>query len=259
MYPILAEIGPITILSLWIFVALGFFMALLIINKLVQKNRLPIIFIAEHSLPIFFGGIILARLVYVAQNFRIFFAEISLNSIIQILFIWDKGLSPWGGIAGILIVISYFAYRQKEDIAKWLDVFSVGIIGAITVSNIGAFLDGRNYGNETSLPWGVIIENTIYAVPIHPTQIYAALYTGALTIVLYLLVSKRRTKYSGQATIYALLGYSAMRFVEEFFRGDESNIFFGIREAQLYTIAGIIISISLLKYLNNNKKEHGSI
>jgi phosphatidylglycerol---prolipoprotein diacylglyceryl transferase len=259
MYPILAEFGPLTIYSLWIFIALGFFAALLVINKLAHKNRLSILFIAEHSLVIFFGGLFMARLVYVIQYFNAYFSELSVNSFFQLFYIWDKGLSPWGGIVGVLLVLAFFAHKNDEETAKWMDVFAVAILSAIAVSCIGAFLDGRNYGRETSLPWGVLIESSIYAVPIHPTQIYAALYTGILSIALYIQVSKRQLDYPGQAAIFALLGYSVLRFIEEFFRGDESNIFFGLREAQFYTIAGIIISLTLLKILNNNKNDHGNI
>lgn len=245
MYPILLEIGPITIYSLWIFVAIGFFVALLLMNKLIKKSRLELKFIADHSLVIFLGGLLLARIVFLIQNWDLYFFEIDASSVAQIFFIWDKGLSPWGGILGILITLFIFAYKEKEDFKKWFDVFIVSIMGAISISNIGAFLDGRNYGNETDLPWGVMIQNSIYAVPIHPVQIYAAIYSGLLTIILYSLFHKKLAKESGKISIIALGGYSLFRFLEEFLRGDESNFIFGFREAQIFALLGIIASVIL--------------
>lgn len=253
------QLGPITIYALWIFIAIGFFAALLIINKLVQKNRLSIRFLSDHSLLIFFGGIIMARIIYVVRNLNLFFPDLSINSFIQTLFIWDKGLSPWGGILGILLTLAYFSYQNKEEMFKWMDIFMVGILGAISVSNIGAFFDGRNYGNETDLPWGVLIENSIFAVPIHPTQIYAAIYTAALTIVLFGFVGKRKFKFAGQASIFALLGYSFFRFLEEFLRGDESQIILGLREAQIYALIGVVVALVLLKFYKPNKQNHGDV
>lgn len=245
MYPVLLEIGPITIYSLWIFVAAGFFAALLITNKLVQKTRLSLKFIANYSLAIFFGGLIMARLVYVVRNYQFFFQDFSLNSFLELFYIWDKGLSPWGGILGIGLSLLYFARREGESIRKWLDVISVGIMSAIAFSNLGAFLDGRNYGRETDLPWGVVVETSIFAVPIHPTQVYAAIYSGALTILLYQLFNHRISKDPGNVALIAIGGYSFFRILEEFMRGDESNMFLGFREAQIYALLGLLITIIL--------------
>lgn len=245
MYPILLEVGPITIYSLWLFVAVGFFAALLIMNKLIQKSRLPLKFIANYSLAIFFGGLIMARLLYIIQNYQFFFQDFSLQSFLQMFYIWDKGLSPWGAILGIALSLFYFARREGESIRKWLDILSVSIMSAITFSNIGAFLDGRNYGRETDLPWGVIIENSIFAVPIHPTQIYAAIYSGFLTILLYQLFNYKISKEPGNITLIAIGSYSFFKILEEFMRGDESNIIFGFREAQIYALLALIIAIIL--------------
>lgn len=245
MYPVLLEIGPITIYSLWIFVAIGFFAALLIMNKLIQKCRLPLKFIANYSLAIFFGGLIMSRVVYVLRNYQFFFQDFSFNSFLELFYIWDKGLSPWGGVLGIVLSLIYFARRERESVLKWLDVLSVSILGAIAFSNIGAFLDGRNYGRETDLPWGVIIENSIYAVPIHPTQLYAAIYSGALTILLYQLFNHKISKEAGNITLLAVGGYSFFKVLEEFMRGDESNFFLGFREVQIYALLALIIAIIL--------------
>lgn len=246
MYPILLEIGPLTIFSLWIFVAIGFFAALLIMNKLIKKTRLSLKFIADNSLLIFFGGLIAARIVFIFRNLDMFFYEVNFSTIIQLFFIWDKGLSAWGGILGIFLTLGYFAWREKENIKKWLDVMSVSILGAISFSNLGALLDGRNYGRETDLPWGVNIETSIYAVPIHPTQIYAFIYTAILTVVLYNLFNEKIAKEPGKISCLALGGYSLFRFLEEFLRGDESVYFFGVREAQIFALLGIIASVILL-------------
>lgn len=254
MYPILFQLGPITIYSLWIFIAVGFFAALLIVNKLVKKNRLKLQFLADHSLAIFFGGLVLARAVQVLKNYELFFYEISWNSFFQIFYIWDKELSVWGGILGIVLTLLYFCRKMHEDLWKWLDVISVSMLGAFTFGNIGALLDGRNFGIETTLPWGVIIENSLYAVPIHPVQIYAAIYCALLAMVLYKLINHKIGNTPGKITVFALGGYSFFRFLEEFLRGDESFVFWGLREAQIYTLLGMIGS-GILWYVRFAKQK----
>ncbi len=190
MYPELLQIGPVTVSSLWFCIGIGFFAALIVATKLVKKTRLKLHFLAEHSLSIFFGGLIASRLVFISRNLTSFFPDFGFERFLRILYVWDKGLSVWGGLIGICLTLFWFCRREAESYRRWLDVFIVSILCALTFGNIGAFLDGRNYGIETTLPWGVEIANSIYAVPIHPVQMYAAIYCAILTFVLIQLFNR---------------------------------------------------------------------
>ena len=246
--------GTVTVFSLWIFIGAGFFAALLILNKLAKKNRLKLQFLADYSLAIFFGGLMMSRLFFLLRNYDYYFKDFSWNGFFQIFYVWDKGLSVWGGITGIVLYLVYFCRKTGENSLKWLDVLSVSILGAICLGNIGAFLDGRNYGNETNLPWGVVIENSIYAVPIHPVQIYAAVYTAILTIVLMQLFNHKIAKREGNISLLAVGSYGFLRFLEEFLRGDESNMFLGLREAQIYALLATVLS-GILFYVRLRRKK----
>jgi len=259
MYPILVQLGPLTIYSLWICAAIGFFVAFLIVYKLLQKDRTKLNFLADHSLLILFGAIIMARIVFVAQNYKIYFAQIDLEHILGIFYIWDKGLSFWGGMFGLVLTLVYFCREHKENIWKWLDIITMGTMGGLVFGNLGAFLDGISYGNETDLPWGVIIETSRFAVPIHPTQVYAMIYTLGITILLWNLLSTAFGKKEGNITLTGALCYAGFRFLEEFLRGDESNDLLGLREAQIFCII-ILAGAGTLLYIRYKKthqpKEH---
>lgn len=253
MYQILLQIGPVTIFSLWIMIGIGIFMGLLTINKLTNKARIKLQFLADHSLSIFLFGLILSRLFWVIRNYEIYFYDFSLNSVINIFFIWDKGLSPWGAILGVALAVGYLAHKKGEDWLRWLDVLSVSMLTILAFGNIGTLLDGRNFGRETGLPWGVIIENSIYAVPIHPTQLYAALYCGLLAFGLYHSFQRNFSKKSGNIALIAAGLYSFFRFLEEFLRGDETVIVGPLREAQIVALLALVISAILL-YVRNFRK-----
>lgn len=216
---------------------------------------------ANYSLSIFLGGLIMSRIFFVVRNYELYFNDFTLSTFLGMFYIWDKGLSPWGGVIGILLSLIYFARKEGESIKKWLDVVSVSIIGAITFSNIGAFLDGRNYGNETELPWGILVESSIYAVPIHPVQIYAALYSGILTVTLYQLFNNKISKEPGNISLLALGGYSFFTILEEFLRGDESHLIFEFREVQIYALLGLLTAIILflIKKQHLTKKNDGNV
>ncbi len=254
MYPILVQLGPLTIYSLWVCAAIGFLVAFLIIYKLLQKDRASLNFLADHSLAILFGAIFMARIVFVAENYKIYFDMLDFQHILGIFFIWDKGLSFWGGMLGLGLTLGFFCMKQKESLWKWLDVMTIGTMAGLVFGNLGAFLDGSAYGNETDLPWGIIVENSRFSVPIHPTQIYGMIYTLAITIVLWNLWNTSLGKKEGNITLIGVLAYGGFRFLEEFLRGDESNYLFGLREAQIYCIIALIVAGTLM-YLRSKKPE----
>ena len=242
-----------TIYALWVCAAIGFLVGFLIVYKLLQKDRQSLNFLAEHSLAILFGAILMARILFVAENYRVYFAKIDLQHLLGVFFIWDKGLSFWGGVLGLALSMMYFCRKEKESIWKWLDVITIATMGGLVFGNLGTFLDGSNYGNETDLPWGVVIENSRFAVPIHPTQIYAMIYTLAITITLWNLWNTTFGKKEGNITLSGAALYAGFRFLEEFLRGDESNYFLGLRDAQILCMI-VLITVATLFYLRHKKK-----
>jgi prolipoprotein diacylglyceryltransferase len=221
---------------------ISFLISLIIISNLYKKRRVKISFLANNSLLIFFGGLIVSRLVFIIRNFQGFFHDFSLNSIFQIFAIWDKGLSIWGAIIGIVATLYWLCRKNEENFLAWMDILMVSLACGMIFSNIGTFLDGRNYGSPTDLPWGVIMESSQYAVSIHPTQIYASIYNLVITVVLFTLFDRKKFADEGRILFLGMFLYSLCRFLDEFVRGDESNIVLGLREAQIYAIIALFFS-----------------
>jgi len=258
MYPIL-QVGPFTIYTLWVLFAMGVFSSLLIVNKLAKSRLVKISFLAENSILIFFCGLIMARIVFILYNFSFFWEVIiQQGQILEIFYIWDKGLSVWGGLIGIFISLYLLSRRHKEDFLAWADILVVSILIGMISANIGAFLDGRNYGSPTNLPWGLTVETSQYAIPIHPIQLYAAIYSGLIGLLLYNIFSRNEFKKSGIISLLGLTLYCFFRFLEEFLRGDESNMLFGtIREAQLYSLIGLLFGgYMLYRYFQKYHQEN---
>ncbi len=57
----------------------------------------------------------------------------------------------------------------------------------------------------------------------------------------------------GNITLIAVFSYSLLRFLEEFLRGDESNYFLGLREAQIYALLAAAVS-AILFYVRLKKR-----
>ncbi len=254
MHPILFETNFFVLHTLWIFIGIGILLSIYTLIKFSTANGLKLQFLSDNFLKLIFWFIVGARILSILSNFQNYFYEFSIRSFLQLFFIWDKGLDGWGGVLAMLIALFFLCKKNEQNFLKWLDVMIPSMIVALIFMHIGTFFDGINYGNETSLPWGVNFESPSikYAVPIHPTQIYAFLYSIITLVILQLLKSAEKTKtlateQNGFIGITGIIIYSSFKFLEEFLRGDDTWTILGIRTPQILTFI-ILISTIVIFY-----------
>lgn len=247
MHPILIEIGPITIQSLWFFISIGFIFGAIAFAKLAKYSKLKLNFILDNGLLLMLAALIGSRLFFIIFNFELFFTGDSslISKIISVFRIWDKGLSFWGGLLSYAVIFSILCRKYGEDLKKWLDITVIALLVGFIFGHIGAFLDGINHGRETNLPWGILIQSPSvkYAVPIHPTQLYALIYTAGILIFLKKASKIWIVKKDGLTAKTGITFYAFFRFVEEFFRGDDTLMLFSI--LRLSQIIALLIFIAL--------------
>lgn len=216
--------------------------------QLTLINKLKIAFLTEHFLAMLFHGLIGARILYILLHTEEYFTEISAFTPVSFIAVWDKGFSFWGAIIGITYAFYKYTKKKEEPFWKWADMLTLGTLCGMIFGNIGAFLEGINYGKETNLPWGVTFQNFYipYTIPIHPSQLYAVFYTGILFIILLTLFLKEKFQTPGNLTLYGILGYGISRFLEEFTIGEETYIFLTLRLEQWIALLGIMGAGTLL-------------
>lgn len=236
MYPILFEFSFITVYALWFFVTIGFVTGALLFGTITKRLRIRIDLIADHGLFMFIVTLIVARLVFVGMHSELFFYGD--GSFFDFFRIWDKGLSFWGALAGWIGSLAYLGYRNNESIVRVVDALTPAVLLGIACGSIGAFFDGANYGAPTELPWGTIFRsaNVKYITPIHPTQLYSAVYAGALAYGLYHLVKRLRGRLPGFVMEVGVTVFGALKFFEEFFRGDDTLKILGVRMPQMIAL-----------------------
>jgi len=255
MFPVLFQIGPIIVYSLWLFIGLAFILGVFIFSYLAKSKRLNLNFIYKYTFQIFIFGLIGARLLFVIRHFGIYFQDFSVDTVINILAIWDKGLSLLGALIGIGLSILIYSLKDKEQTLKWLDTLTIATISGLAIGHIGAFLDGVNYGIPTNLFWGVTFDNPSikYAVDIHPTQIYAFIYSAVIAGVLVYLHRKRKIE-KGKIMLYGLLSYFSLVFLEGFLRGDDVIVLLSLREEQWFALLIILITGGFMIYRYNKSR-----
>lgn len=257
MFPILLEFGPITIFALWFFIAIGFVVASFLFVHIAKRNRVRLAILTDRSFALFFFTLALSRLAFILSHTDIFFYQWNWKRFGALFAIWDKGLSFWGAVVGLFLCIFYFFKKKNESPLKLFDLLIPAMLVGMFFGDIGAFLDGINYGTPTNLPWGMTFRsaNVKYISAIHPTQLYSAVY--ALGIGLGLLAVLRRMRAAGISmpgfiAELGLFAFSMLKFLEEFLRGDETLKIFSLRVPQLMAFFGVAAGgyLLYLRYTN---------
>lgn len=203
---------------------------------------------SELALWLIVGGIIGARLAYVAANWEEYAARP-----LRILFIREGGLVFYGGWFGGMAGLLLFSRLKKEPLLPLADFVISAIPLAHAVGRIGCFLNGCCYGKPTDLPWGVYMEDAVR----HPTQ----LYEFGLNLLVYLLIWRALVKKPPAGSLLALylVTYPTGRFMIEFFRGDPRIRFTGLTLAQLTSLGLALCGTALwLAIRRRSRTTHGA-
>jgi phosphatidylglycerol:prolipoprotein diacylglycerol transferase len=258
MYPILFEFGFITIFAQWLFIAIGFVVGSHVFIKLSRLYRIRLSLLSQYSLSLFFWTLGISRLIAVLLHPQYYFYKMDFFNILSIFAIWDKIFSFWGAICAWFIGLLYISIKNKEPAdsrIKFWDIMMPSILVGMVFGNLGAFLEGINYGIPTNLPWGMVFKspNVKYITEIHPTQLYGALYAALIAFCLVVVLKKLHGRLPGFATELTIFMFSFFRFFEEFLRGDDTIKIFGIRLPQILALGGIVLGLYLIRRRYQNK------
>jgi phosphatidylglycerol:prolipoprotein diacylglycerol transferase len=170
----------------------------------------------------------------------------------------------YGGLILALAASAWYLHRTKLPSWKVADITAPGIALGQAIGRIGCLSAGCCYGKPTNLPWGITFTNEYSAenvgvplnVSLHPTQIYESLATFLL--FLYLTWRLWRTHFVGQIILEYLMLYAALRFVIEFFRGDEDRgfVLHGLLStSQLISILTIVAAAAVFFYRRRREQQ----
>ena len=143
---------------------------------------------------------------------------------LEIIAIWQGGMSFHGGLIGVLLAIWYFSYRFKVSFLTIADVVATVCPLAIFLVRIGNFINSEHWGRPTDVPWAVVFPEAD-AQPRHPSPLYEGALEGLLLLlVLGLLARNGGFKRPGLLTGLFTVGYALARIAMEFFREPDSQI-----------------------------------
>jgi phosphatidylglycerol:prolipoprotein diacylglycerol transferase len=145
---------------------------------------------------------------------------------LEILSVWQGGMSFHGGLIGVIVAMLWFARSRQRPWLEVADFVAPCVPTGLAAGRIGNFINGELWGRvaDPALPWAMVFRGA-GDVPRHPSQIYQFLLEGLLLFVL-LWWFARRPSARGQVSALFLMGYGVLRFVAEYFR--EPDQFLGL-------------------------------
>lgn len=209
------QFGPFFVWSRLVCILLGLWLSIEFFLRLAESANLSLQHFKEHGVWYVLAFVLGGRIIAVLNEYQVYFPDP-----LRMLILWDGAFSFLGGAIGIGIVI-YLATRGHRSIfLQWLDALLPATTLGLVFFWIGAFLSGDAYGKPTEVLWGVTYDamNVRYAIPIHPVQIYYALFYFILTFLL--LVVRKKSKRVGAETLFGIVTASVGTFILEYFRGD---------------------------------------
>jgi len=238
LHPILFKYGFIEIRFYGLMYVVAILVGSYIIKREVRRKEIPMSpdEVMNFVVWVVLGGVLGARLYYVAFNISFYLANLA-----EIPAIWHGGLAIHGGIAGGALA-AYF-YLRTKGVGFWRMADAVapaGILGQ-AFGRFGNFMNGDAHGRPTDMPWGVVFPSGSIAgsefpnTPLHPAMLYELVIN--FSIFCFLWLALRRTEHrDGYLFAMYLMLYSLGRFFVEHFRAD-SLMFGPIKAAQAVSLA----------------------
>jgi phosphatidylglycerol:prolipoprotein diacylglycerol transferase len=166
---------------------------------------------------------------------------------LEILRVWQGGMSFHGGFLGVLLAMWLFARRQQRSFWEIADFVAPLVPLGLAAGRVGNFINGELWGRVTrpDAPWAMLFPQAADAdrawaithpewiasylkyggLARHPSQLYEVVLEGLLLFAVLWNFSARPRPRAAVSALF-LIGYGAMRFLVEFTR--EPDDFLGL-------------------------------
>lgn len=242
--PILIAIGPVAIRWYALAYVAGIVLGWLYIGRLLRQESLwtprkpPVTTdqLDDLVLWITLGVILGGRIGYIL----FYDASIIWRNPLQVLQIWEGGMSFHGGFLGVATAVILYCRAKRMDLAQMLNVGDLMACAApigLFLGRITNFINGELWGRATDAPWGMIFCNKFIRLqygycpageltPRHPSQLYEAALEGAVlfAIIWYLTHIRKEFRRPGLIAGVFIVGYGAFRTFVEFFREPDEQM-----------------------------------
>jgi phosphatidylglycerol---prolipoprotein diacylglyceryl transferase len=242
MHPILFQVGNFTLRSFGLLMSLGVlcgsYLALRRAGKYYGDKVL------DFCLWAVIAGIIGSRLwevVFTWDNYR--------GDPLNILAIWQGGLSIQGGILGGVLAGIWWTRKEKIPFWTFADLVTPGLLLGQALGRVGCFLAGDDFGVPTTSWLGVIYAPGSPAYEVFgttrlvPSELMEGLWDVVIIAILLLIERSEVKRFSGFTFALYLGLYSAGRIILENYRDYGLLVAGDWRTAQVAGALGIVVAL----------------
>jgi phosphatidylglycerol:prolipoprotein diacylglycerol transferase len=198
MYPILFQIGPLTVYSFGAFMALAALCAAWVVHLELKRRGYNRELASTMVFAAAIGGLLGARLLFIIEDWQNF-----LRSPMDFIFT-GAGFTWYGGLLGGAAAVSWVVQKNKIPWLVGADIAALALAVSYGVGRLGCHVAGDgDWGTITDVPWGVAYTNAIIGwvdpltgvpyppgVRVHPTPIYEFLESLLIFGILWALRTK---------------------------------------------------------------------
>lgn len=239
---IFLKLGPLTIRWYGVMIAIGFLLATCCATVMAKRRGMDEHNLINCALAAFVGGIVGARLYFVALSWGMYdFADHPL----EIFATWNGGLSIHGGVIGAFIGGLIFCKKAKMPFWEFCDVVTTCVPLAQAIGRWGNFFNSEAFGRPVpdNFPFKLFIPEDRRPLQFHtssyfhPTFLYESIWDLTLFLLLYFVIADRLKNYPGMTFFIYLFVYSIGRLLIEPLRTD--SIMLGATQIPFPIIASL--------------------
>jgi len=246
--PIAIAVGPLAIRWYGLMYLVGFGAAFLLARSRIKRGASGKISYAVFDDLFFFSvlGVVLGG----RSGYVLFYKPAYYFSHpLEILAVWQGGMSFHGGFLGVLLAMLYIARKHRIGWFAIMDFIAPLVPPALAAGRIGNFINGELWGRVTDLPWGMVFRGA-GPLPRHPSQLYQFALEGVLLFVI-LWVYSAKPRPAGAVSAMFLIGYGVLRFGAEYFREPDDFLgllAFNLSMGQWLSLPMILTGIAMLAW-----------
>lgn len=154
-----------------------------------------------------------------------------LQNPLDILKLWDGGMSFHGGMIGTVLGIIYLSRKEKLQWLRVHDYVACCVPFGLFFGRLANFVNHELWGAPTNVTWAVRFPEliggmTVLGPPRHPSQIYEAILEGVLLFaILAWMFWKTQSRYEPGKLVGAFtFFYGLFRFLIEFVREPDAQL-----------------------------------
>lgn len=248
--PVLWQVGPFTLRWYGLMIALALLTGIAVAVREARRKGIAEDEIYSFALWAVIAGVIGARALHVIDKFDYYRQHPAAIFALQ-----EGGLAIYGTILFGLLAGVIYAWRRGIPAGRLADVGAPALIIGQAIGRLGCIINGDAYGAPTNVPWALVYSHpnalAPLGVPGQPTPGYELIWDVLVFGVLVTL--RRRLRVDGTLFLIYISLYSAGRFVITFWRQDDIFML-GLREAQVVSLAAIVVAVPLMIYLNRSRR-----